>query len=140
MTFCGLDRVCKQVACFGDGSSPERVDTGELVKLGYQLKIMEEEMMTPQARRYDREFKLQTVRLLEESDKPMRVIAEELGISVNTLSLWKKAVRESGQMAFPEGGLTEDQRRIRELEKELKDVRMERDILKKAVAIFSTKK
>ncbi len=97
-------------------------------------------MMTPQARRYDREFKLQTVRLLEESDKPMRVIAEELGISVNTLSLWKKAVRESGQMAFPEGGLTEDQRRIRELEKELKDVRMERDILKKAVAIFSTKK
>jgi len=101
---------------------------------------MEEEMMTPQARRYDREFKLQTVRLLEESDKPMRVIAEELGISVNTLSLWKKAVRESGQMAFPEGGLTEDQRRIRELEKELKDVRMERDILKKAVAIFSTKK
>ncbi len=96
--------------------------------------------MTPQARRYDREFKLQTVRLLEESDKPMRVIAEELGISVNTLSLWKKAVRESGQMAFPEGGLTEDQRRIRELEKELKDVRMERDILKKAVAIFSTKK
>ena len=97
-------------------------------------------MMRPQARRYDREFKLQTVRLLEESGKPMRVIAEELGISVNTLSLWKKAVRESGQMAFPEGGLTEDQRRIRELEKELKDVRMERDILKKAVAIFSTKK
>jgi len=70
----------------------------------------------------------------------MRVIAEELGISVNTLSLWKKAVSESGQMAFPEGGLTEDQRRIRELERELKDVRMERDILKKAVAIFSTKK
>ena len=97
-------------------------------------------MMRPQARRYDREFKLQTVRLLEESGKPMRVIAEELGISVNTLSLWKKAVRESGQMAFPEGGLTEDQRRIRKLEKELKDVRMERDILKKAVAIFSTKK
>ncbi len=55
--------------------------------------------MTPQAKRYYREFKLQTVRLMEESDKPMRVIAEELGISVNTLSLWRKAVRESGQMS-----------------------------------------
>lgn len=96
--------------------------------------------MKPQAKRYDREFKLQTVRLMEESGRPMWQIAEELGVSVNTLSLWKKAVRESGQMAFPEGGLTEDQRMIRDLKRELKDVRMERDILKKAVAIFSTKK
>jgi len=91
-------------------------------------------------KRYDREFKLEAVRLLEESDRPAYKIAEELGISVNTLSIWKKAIEESRGLAFPDGGLTEDQRRIRELERELKDARMEREILKKAVAIFSTVK
>ena len=96
--------------------------------------------MKPQAKRYDREFKLEAVRLVEESDRPMWKIAEELGVSVNTLSNWKKVIRESRGLAFPEGGLTEDQRLIRELKRELKDARMERDILKKAVAIFSTVK
>ena len=96
--------------------------------------------MKPQAKRYSREFKLEAVRLLEESGKPIRVIAEELGVSKNALATWKKAIRENGLQAFPDGGLTEEQRQIRELKKELKDARMERDILKKAVAIFSTKK
>ncbi len=96
--------------------------------------------MKAQAKRYDREFKLEAVRLVEESDRPMWKIAEELGVSANTLSAWKKAVHESRELAFPEGGLTEDQRTIRDLKRELKDARMERDILKKAVAIFSTVK
>ena len=96
--------------------------------------------MKQRVKRYDREFKLEAVRLVEESDRPAYKIAEELGISVNTLSIWRKAVKESQGLAFPESGLTEDQRRIRELEKELKDARIEREILKKAVAIFSTVK
>ena len=50
-------------------------------------------------------------------------------------------MRERGELAFPGNGkiaLTQDQERIRELEKELKDTEMERDILKKAMAIFSS--
>ena len=96
--------------------------------------------MNKKAKRYDREFKLQAVRLLQESDKSMKQIALDLGVSVNALWLWKKAVTESSGMAFPDGGLTEDQIIIRQLKKELKDVTMERDILKKAVTIFSAKK
>lgn len=49
-------------------------------------------------------------------------------------------MRESGELAFPGHGkisLTPEQKRIRELEKKLKDTEMERDILKKAMAIFS---
>jgi transposase-like protein len=49
-------------------------------------------------------------------------------------------MRENGELAFPGHGkmaLTEDQKKIRELERKLKDTRMERDILKKAMAIFS---
>jgi transposase len=60
--------------------------------------------MKPQAKRYDREFKLEAVRLLEESERPLWKIAEELGVSANTLSAWKKAIRESRGLAFPEGG------------------------------------
>ena len=96
--------------------------------------------MTPKAKRYDKEFKLQAVRLLQESGKSMKQIAEDLGVSVNTLWLWRKSVREGGLMAFPDGGLTEDQQMIRQLKRELKDVTMERDILKKAVTIFSAKR
>ena len=96
--------------------------------------------MTPKAKRYDKEFKFQAVRLLQESGKSMKKIASDLGISGNTLWLWKKAVTESSGMAFPDGGLTEDQLIIRHLKRELKDVTMERDILKKAVTIFSAKK
>ncbi len=62
--------------------------------------------MKAQAKRYDREFKLEAVRLVEESDRPMWKIAEELGVSANTLSAWKKAVHESRELAFPEGGPT----------------------------------
>jgi len=96
--------------------------------------------MHKKAKRYDKEFKLQAVRLLQESDKSMKQIASDLGVSVNALWLWKKAVTESSGMAFPDGGLTEDQLIIRSLKRELKDVTMERDILKKAVTIFSAKK
>ena len=49
-------------------------------------------------------------------------------------------MRDRGELAFPGHGkmaLTEEQKRIRELEKKLHDTEMERDILKKAMAIFS---
>jgi len=49
-------------------------------------------------------------------------------------------MHESGELVFPGHGkiaLPPDQKRIRELEKKLKDTEIERDILKKAMAIFS---
>jgi len=53
---------------------------------------------------------------------------------------WRQQYRNQGEIAFPGQGnlaLTPDQKRIRELEKKLKDTEMEREILKKAMAIFS---
>ncbi len=53
---------------------------------------------------------------------------------------WRREYRSCENLAFPGHGkesLTEQERRIRDLEKELQDTRMERDILKKAIAIFS---
>jgi transposase-like protein len=52
----------------------------------------------------------------------------------------RRQMNKQGEIAFPghrKTVLTQDQKRSRELEKKLKDVEMERDILKKAMAIFS---
>jgi transposase len=63
------------------------------------------------------------------------------GIAKDVLYRWRREYQLSnGKTAFPGNGieaLTEDQKRIRELEKELRETQMERDILKKAMAIFS---
>lgn len=91
-------------------------------------------------RQYDAEFKREAVRLCEESDKNPAQIARDLGIDPKRLYKWRKDKRLRGEVAFPGHGreaLTPEQRRIREVEKELRDVTLERDILKKAVAIFS---
>ncbi len=56
------------------------------------------------------------------------------------LHRWRLQMRKQGQIAFSGHGnqaLTDDQRRIKDLERQLKDAEMERDILKKALAIFS---
>jgi transposase len=64
----------------------------------------------------------------------IKEIADELGISHNLLSKWKQRETESKHVLAV---LTEDQKLIKKLQKELKDAQMERDILKKAVGIFS---
>ncbi len=97
-------------------------------------------MSAHQRRKYDSEFKRNAVLLTEEPDRTVREVAESLGISADLLYQWRKRYRQQGDLAFPGNGkvaLTPEQQRIQELEKRLKDAEMERDILKKAMAIFS---
>ena len=84
--------------------------------------------------RYDEEFKKQSVKLMSESNKPVSQIARDLGVSDHSLHKWK---REYGNQPGITG-LTPIQEENIRLKKELADAVMERDILKKAVAIFST--
>ena len=89
-------------------------------------------------RSYTREFKIEAVRLLETSGKLVYEIEDELGIGHGCLTRWKQKLAEEGDCAFPgHGRSTPDQERIRQLERENAILRQERDILKKAVAIFS---
>ena len=67
-------------------------------------------------------------------------VAENLGINKDLIYRWRCQLQKTGGIAFPGNGrmaLTEERKRIRELEKRLKETEMERDILKKAMAIFS---
>ena len=89
-------------------------------------------------RSYTREFKLEALRLLEASGKSASQIERDLGIGHGNLGRWKGKVTQDGEYAFPgHGRLTPEQERIRQLERENEILRQQRDILKKAVAIFS---
>jgi transposase len=89
-------------------------------------------------KRYTREFKLEALQLLETSGKSAAEIERDLGIGSGNLYRWKQKLAHDGQHAFPgHGRLTPEQERIRQLEREITILRQQRDILKKAVAIFS---
>ena len=94
--------------------------------------------MSTQRRSYSAEFKLEALRLLETSGKSAAQIERELGIGDGCLRQWKGQLKAGGSQAFPgHGRIAADQEELVRLRRELEIVRQERDILKKAVAIFS---
>jgi len=95
-------------------------------------------MMGTSRRKYTREFKLEAVRLLETSGKSATQIERELGIGDGCLMRWRKKFEAERAPSSPsdEAGVS-DGERVRQLERENEILRQERDILKKAVAIFS---
>jgi transposase len=94
--------------------------------------------MAKNQKSYTREFKIEAVRLLKSTGKSQAEIERELGIGSSNLSRWKKEFGEEGEEAFPgRGRLTPEEERIRKLERKIEILQQERDILKKAVAIFS---
>lgn len=86
---------------------------------------------------YTQEFKLDAVELTNSSDKPITEIASDLGISYQLLCKWRYQYSKEGKEGFPGHGNLKENKEFKLLEKELKSVREERDILKKALAIFS---
>ena len=94
--------------------------------------------MTKTRRTYTDEFKREAVQLLKSSGKTARQLERELGIGKTCLSRWKRELAEKGEQAFPgQGNVPPAQEQIQELERQVEILRQERDILKKAVAIFA---
>jgi transposase len=89
-------------------------------------------------RNYDKEFKINAVKLYKEGNKSLNELANNLGIPMTTLAGWVKKYQESGENSFVgSGNLLPCNEEIVKLRRELADIKEERDILKKAVAIFS---
>jgi transposase len=94
--------------------------------------------MVSKRRRFTREFKIETARLLTGSDQPVAEVARDLDIHPNTLHKWVRQYGENPEEAFPgKGKQTSDAEELSRLKRENQRLRMERDILKKAMAIFS---
>ena len=95
--------------------------------------------MSKKSRKYDKEFKINAVNLCLSSDRGYSEIAKDLGIPGSTLHSWVDAHQRDGKEAFPgKGHLKPSDAEMAELRKELAIVREERDILKKALGIFSS--
>lgn len=87
---------------------------------------------------YTPEFKREAVRLAQTSGKPITHIARDLGISDTSIHQWRKELMEHGPEAFPGSGhQTTQEEEVLRLTRELEIVKQERDILKKALGIFS---
>jgi transposase len=89
-------------------------------------------------RNHSAEFKAEAVRMVVEKKARRTEVARNLGISVSLLDTWisnSKGKAKSGTKSK-----SSDSDRIRALERELEQARMERDILKKAVAFFAKEK
>ena len=89
-------------------------------------------------RTYTRAFKLQALDLAKSGQKSINEIERDLGITPGLLHKWKARMKVNGAQAFPgKGHQPEDEELIRRLKREVELLRQERDILKKALAIFS---
>lgn len=93
--------------------------------------------MAEKRQTYTAEFKREAVRLVTEQRYGVAETARNLGLNVNMLRRWKQEATASPQAAFPGNGrLTLEQDEIRQLRDEVKRLRMERDMLKKAMRFF----
>jgi transposase len=87
---------------------------------------------------YTKEFKLEAAKLVVEQGMKASVVGKDLGVSVYLLNKWVRQYREEGAGSFPgQGRLLPRDEELRKLQKELHQTRMERDILKKAIAYFA---
>ncbi len=83
--------------------------------------------------RYGAEFKAEAIRLVRSSSDPLAKVARDLGVLPETLRQWVQAARPPSEVP-----LTDDERgELKRLRREVRELRMERDILKKATAFFA---
>jgi transposase len=103
-----------------------------------QVDLEKEITMPKPQQSFTAEFKHEAVQLTKTSDKPKAQIARELGISDSALYAWCRAAEAHGEEAFPgKGHQLPLEEEIHRLKRELERAQQERDILKKAISIFS---
>ena len=89
-------------------------------------------------RSFTREFKLEAVRLVGERGMTVAQVARDLDIHDNVLRRWVRQFREDPVHAFPGAGqMKPEQAEVAQLKKEVRKLKAERDILKKAAAYFA---
>ena len=89
-------------------------------------------------RQYSEEFKIEAVRLLlQRGDRTVGQIAENLGVNPNQLHRWRVRFEKAVLNPTEHVRETAEQAEIRRLKKEVDQLRMEREILKKAAAFFA---
>jgi transposase len=87
-------------------------------------------------RKYSPEYKEEAVRLVAQSHVSISEIVRNLGINDNTLRRWVKQSADPSKRAFPGHGVPRDEH-VARLERELRQVKKERDFLREAATFFA---
>jgi transposase len=87
-------------------------------------------------KQYENDFKVMLVELLE-SGRTAKELSEEYGINSGIIRRWKREFKAKSGDFSKKRELSKEEIELKALKKELRDVKMDRDILKKAVSIFS---
>lgn len=89
-------------------------------------------------RKFTEEFKRQAVAMIVDQGLSVTEVSRDLDVGVSLLRKWKQQVEAEGEQAFPGNGkLSPEQEELRRLREENRQLKMERDILKKATAFFA---
>jgi len=94
--------------------------------------------MTKKRKKYSKQFKIDAVKLVTEQGYNASEAARSLGINAGVLRRWKKQLLSNDADAFPGNGrLSPEKEELIRLRKEVKKLKMEKEILKKATAFFA---
>jgi len=91
-------------------------------------------------KKYTKEFKLEAIKMYENSERPASEIERELGITSGLLTRWKQQidkVTKKGEVFPGNGKLMDTDARIRQMEREIYQLKQDKDILKKVLEMFS---
>lgn len=90
--------------------------------------------MSETRKKYDAEFRLGAVRIVEETKKPIAQVARDLGVNEGTLGNWVARARAARDGT--DGLSKDDLAELRRLRAEVAELRMERDVLKRSVVLW----
>ena len=88
------------------------------------------------AKKYENEFKVLIAELLK-SGRPVKEVSEEYGLNGAMIRRWRREYEAKSGDFTNKKELSPEEKELKALRKELREITMERDILKKAVSIFS---
>lgn len=96
--------------------------------------------MVTERRKYNKEFKLEAIRLYENGERPQVEIERELGITKGLLGKWRETLErqpKKGEVFPGNGRMSETEERIRQLERENALLKQDKEILKKVLVMYS---
>jgi len=96
---------------------------------------MESKSVKSTRRKYDADFKKEVIRMIE-SGRSVPDVAQSLGIGTNLIYYWIKRAKKKRETPGVEPDISFDEEKVA-LQKRIKELEQERDILKKALGIFS---
>ncbi len=86
---------------------------------------------------FDPQFRLDAAQLVVDQGYTIKQASESMGVSKNSMENWVRQLKQERQGKTPKGAaMTEEQRKIKELEKRIRQIEIEKEILKKATALL----